>query len=391
MRRSNASDILITVLAVLILSACQTSTPIPTATLFPTTTIPTPLPPATPAPQHPESRADAQRLDFSSTTMVATPGKLDPGAALQVVFKGEAGRAVTIKAAIESVGPGVMSLWGADGVTLIPEVSGITEWEGSFPTTQDYYLNLKNGGANALAYRLTVKMPPLATPEAKRIQFQPGSTGGTTHGDLPAKERARFVLRAAAGQQMTVTLTTGAEDIDSYLYIWSADGSVFTLTAPSKEWSGLLPATQDYFIELVSVSDQALTYQLTITIPPAPTPQAVPTKEKVEGPNIAKDQIIRFDNGPLEYNMDGAVLNGERDRYTLSAATGETMVVAVTSLEDNAVFTILGPDGKAIPGTEEGKDTQKWSDTLSNDGTYSILVGPTRGNAAYTLTITITL
>lgn len=377
------------IILALTLSACQTSTPIPTATLFPTTTIPTPLPPATPAPQHPEARADAQRLDFASTTMVATPGKLDPGAALQVVFKGEAGRAVNIRAAIESGGPAVVSLWGSDGLTLIPEVAGVTEWDGSIPTTQDYYLNLKNTGLKALGYRLTVKMPPLAIPEAKRIQFQPGTTGGTTRGDLPAKGNQRFVLRASAGQQMTINLSTETEGVDSYLYIWSADGTVFTNTAPSKEWSGLLPATQDYFIELVSASDQPLAYQLTINIPPAPTPQAVPTKEKVEGPKIARDQTIRFENGPLDFSIDGAVLSGERDRYTFNAANGEVLEVSVTSVENNTVFTILAPNGKPVRGTEEGKDIMKWSETLAEDGTYSVLVGPTRGNAAYTLKITI--
>ncbi len=376
----------ILIILALILSACQTSTPIPTATLFPTTTIPTPLPPATPAPQHPEARADAQRLDFSSTTMIASPGKLNSGGEIQVVFKGEAGRAVNIRTAIESGGPAVISLWGADGATLIPQIAGVAEWDGNLPTTQDYYLNLKNSGMDPLGYRLTVKMPPLATPEAKRIQFQPGTMGGTTRGDLPAKGNQRFVLRASAGQQMTINLTTETEGADSYLYVWGADGTVFTSTAPSKEWSGLLPATQDYFIELVSASDQPLSYQLTITIPPAPTPQAVPTKEKVEGPKIAHDQIIRFENGPLDFSIDGAVLSGERDRYTLNAAAQETLDVTVTSLESNAVFTVTGPDGTSVSGAEE----TKWSETLTKDGTYTVLVGPNRGNAAYTLKITVT-
>jgi len=65
------------------------------------------------------------------------------------------------------------------------------------------------------------------------------------------------------------------------------------------------------------------------------------------------------------------------------------MIVHVTSREKNAVFAILGPDATALEGAEEGTDAMDWTGTLPLNGDYSIWVGPTRGNATYTLEVTI--
>jgi len=65
------------------------------------------------------------------------------------------------------------------------------------------------------------------------------------------------------------------------------------------------------------------------------------------------------------------------------------MIVHISSREKNAVFSILGPDTTALPGAEEGVDATDWSGELPLSGEYAILVGPSRGNATYTLEITI--
>lgn len=374
--------------ATLILSACQAATPAPTTAALPTVIIPTPFPAATSAPQHPAARADAVRLDFSSNTMSSSPGDLQPASALQVVFKGEAGRKISIKTIVESDARIALSVWGTDGTILVPEIAGITQWEGVLPAAQDYYLNLHNASQKPLTYQLIIKMPPLSAPSARRIQFQPNTTGGTTQGELPAKDRQRFVLGAAAGQSMTVKLTTSSDEIDAFLYIWSADGTVYTLTAPVKDWSGRLPATQDYYIELVSASDTPLAYQLSISIPPSiPTLEPAPTDQP--GFKIATDKAIRQMEESLDSEIKGTVISGERDRYTFSAMKGETLDVVINSLEHNAAFTVIAPDNNALPGTEEGRDATKSNNTISTDGNYAILVGPTRGNATYTLRVKI--
>lgn len=96
------------------------------------------------------------------------------------------------------------------------------------------------------------------------------------------------------------------------------------------------------------------------------------------------DEVIRFDTGGTSATMASAVIRGERHRYTLEAAAGQTMIVGIVSLEDNAVFDIYGPDDVLLAA--EGTAA---SIVLPVDGDYVIIVGGTRGNASYDLTVEI--
>lgn len=107
------------------------------------------------------------------------------------------------------------------------------------------------------------------------------------------------------------------------------------------------------------------------------------------GPPRGKTQRVRFAKGRTTAVIRGAVVRGTRDRYILGARSGQTMIVHITSREKNAVFTILGPDATALEGTEEGADATDWTGELPLNGDYSIWVGPLRGNATYTLEVTI--
>ena len=102
-----------------------------------------------------------------------------------------------------------------------------------------------------------------------------------------------------------------------------------------------------------------------------------------------KTQRVRFPRGRTTAVLNGTVVRGTRDRYILGSRGGQTMIVHISSREKNAVFTILGPDATALAGTEEGVDATDWTGELPMSGDYSIWVGPTRGNATYTLEVTI--
>jgi len=102
-----------------------------------------------------------------------------------------------------------------------------------------------------------------------------------------------------------------------------------------------------------------------------------------------KTQRVRFPRGRTTAVLKGAVVRGTQDRYILGARGGQTMIVHISSREKNAVFAILSPDATALPGAEEGTDATDWTGTLPISGDFSIWVGPTRGNATYTLEVTI--
>jgi hypothetical protein len=80
---------------------------------------------------------------------------------------------------------------------------------------------------------------------------------------------------------------------------------------------------------------------------------------------------------------------GERVNYSLGAKQGQTMTLSISSVEDNAVFSVQSPDGKIIPGTEEERDLKRWTGVLPQSGRYIVTVGATRGGASFTLDIAI--
>jgi hypothetical protein len=96
---------------------------------------------------------------------------------------------------------------------------------------------------------------------------------------------------------------------------------------------------------------------------------------------------IRFARGRTTKVIKDAVVRGTRDRYLLRAGRGQTLSVHITSIEDNAVFDVYAPGARhPLDGAQE---TMDWSGELPRNGDYVIVVGGTRGNATYTLEVTV--
>ena len=99
---------------------------------------------------------------------------------------------------------------------------------------------------------------------------------------------------------------------------------------------------------------------------------------------------VRFAKGASSTTIRNAVIRGERDRYYVGAKAGQTMSVKITSTENNAVFQIyFHGEEESLPGAGDGDDAMNWSGQLPIDNEYVIVVGGTRGNATYALTISI--
>jgi hypothetical protein len=112
---------------------------------------------------------------------------------------------------------------------------------------------------------------------ANRIDFQQNTNTWYTNGDLEAGASQQFALAGQAGQQVTIWLSTTPVSDSANLYaalnITGADGQAFSFS-PEQYWSIVLPTSQDYLVEVRSLSQQASTYQIVIeksptTIDPA--------------------------------------------------------------------------------------------------------------------------
>ena len=79
-----------------------------------------------------------------------------------------------------------------------------------------------------------------------------------------------------------------------------------------------------------------------------------------------------------------AVISGEADRITVQLGAGQAVDFSLTSLEDNAVFDIIGPGLYFF-----ADEVQSFSTQVPLTGEYQIIVSSNRGNATYDLTITV--
>lgn len=110
-------------------------------------------------------------------------------------------------------------------------------------------------------------------------------------------------------------------------------------------------------------------------------PQVLAQKSRV--------QRVRFDPGKSSTTIKDSVLNGTRDIYLLGAQKGQTMVLKIASLEDNAVFDVATPPTKAGQRRMLKQGAVAWAGKLPESGEYQVIVGPTRGNASYRLQVAI--
>jgi hypothetical protein len=108
-------------------------------------------------------------------------------------------------------------------------------------------------------------------------------------------------------------------------------------------------------------------------------------------------QDVKFSRGTSGTVIEQSVIRGERDVYALVAGAGQYLSVHISAIENNAVFDLYTPGtkenpdnefvGKMLPGATESRS---FIGQLPAAGKYLIVVGGTRGNASYTLNISVT-
>ena len=325
----------------------------------------------------PSPQPTTRRIRFApGATTAIEQGSLAAGGMDRYVLAATAGQIMSVNVS-SSQGQVILVIYGADGTVLISDHAGTTHWSGQLPSTQDYYIDAKSVG-DAANYTLQVTIPPHPQPSpepaTKRIHFQPGATTAVEHGTVTAGGADRYVLKALAGQTMSVNVSSFGGQV--ILVIWGADGTVLISDhAGTTHWSGQLPSTQDYYIDARSVGSVAVEYTLQVTIPPGPGPQPTPKR-------------IHFAPGSITAVEHGSVAAGESDRYVLKAMTGQTMSVKVSSSQGQVILVIWGADGTVLISDHAG--ATDWSGQLPSTQDYYISVQSVgSATANYTLEVTI--
>jgi hypothetical protein len=189
----------------------------------------------------------------NGATEVSVTGSVTAGSPQTYLVGAQAGQ--LLMATVDSANEGVsLTIRAADGSLLAGPVADHTGWQGTVPTSGDTALivTCATGSAN---FSLGVTIPV-------RVSFAPGATTASAQGPIGPSGVVTYVLRAQAGQTLSVSITSPGKDV--FLTIYGLeDGQPYVRDASgATSYSFKLPSTQDYVIKLVSGSQESENYSV---------------------------------------------------------------------------------------------------------------------------------
>ena len=210
-----------------------------------------------------------------------------------------------------------------------------------------------------------------STSDAQRIRFAAGATSATIAGTLAASGSDQYVLRALAGQ--TLSLDLAFTEGQAILIVWGEDGDVLLSDhAEASSFKHVLQATQDYHIQVRGRPDGETAYTMTVTIPDIP----------------AGVERILFPRGSTSTTVTGQLNASGSHQYVLEAQAGQTLNIDTTFTEGAAILVVWGIDGDVL--LSDHAEASAFQGVLPTTQDYYILVkGRPDGDTSYAMTVTI--
>ncbi|MBT95723.1 MAG: hypothetical protein CL431_07135 [Acidimicrobiaceae bacterium] len=206
-----------------------------------------------------------------------------------------------------------------------------------------------------------------STPTSSRVTFESGDIGWTGTGTIGSnEEKVSYLLAAGAGQLMNVALSAGSEDTFINIFTPSCE----RISHGFSRTQVLLPESGDYVIEIKKIDfiQGPVDFELDFLVTNATT------------------ERVQFTAGDIGATVNGGILRGESSPiYLLGATAGQLMQVSISTLEENASFDIISPNGREL-----GKDLINTKALLQESGDHLIIINPLRGNVSYELNMLIT-
>ena len=128
---------------------------------------------------------------------------------------------------------------------------------GLLPQTELYRIQVI-GGATTENYTLTAKV-------AQLVNFATGTNSITLNGTTVNGYVFSYAFSCSTNQTMTATLNVSSST--AYLDIFGlSSGTILNSSDKATTWTGVLPQTQDYVIEVVPNNGAVVNYGLTVTV-----------------------------------------------------------------------------------------------------------------------------
>lgn len=247
-------------------------------------------------------------------------------------------------------------------------------------TSDTIYIGQRLLIPNSLGYPTPTPVPGSGT---ERITFAPGAISATINSTVTDPTHRKYLVRAQAGQTLKVQLTS-AQPTTSFSVVGVSSGQTLKGFGDSgNNWAGVLPQTQDYLIEIVTLEYSSTSFTLYVEVPPATSPIPSPTPSPIVTP-----ERINFAPGAIAATVSGSTSAIAPARYVLRANGGQQMNVTLAADNTNAYITVIGPSSGNVAAASAM--TQNWSSVLPTTGDYIIeVLNSGTGLANFNLTVTI--
>ena len=328
----------------------------------PGTTTPAPTPTAT---LHPASVTSAPAVvgTFSlitGTTAGVLQGTVQPGQVLQYYLS--AGQNQPLTLIMDSPNNDVtLGFLEANSNKLLDPARRQRAWQAVLPATEQYLLEII-GGSSVESFTLTVKLPlPVA--------FAAGATSTTQTGTTVNGYLFSYSINCAAGQTMSAALTQPASvaTIDIYGII---TGTLVDASAGFNSWSGILPSTQDYIVEVVPANNQVVNYTLTVSC--TGTPGAAYNPIAPAGATTSNGGSLFFRPGETMTVVQGSIQPGQIVTYSVNAKQYQPLMLILGDPNDDLSLGVLDPNGNRLLDPADMFTYWQWQ--LPMTGTYTIQV-----------------
>ena len=328
----------------------------PTATLQ-VSTVQSPATSAAPA-------VPAGSIAFTTgTTAGVVQGTVQPGQ--MVTYTLGAAQSQTMVLILDSPNKDVtLGVLAPNGAVVVPPTNKWTRWQGLLSQTGLYTIQVIGAGT-AETFTLTAKI-------AEVVNFALGSTSATLSGTTINGYLHSYSFSCQAGQTMTASLNVPSTT--AYIDIYGiATGTLLPVSNKANSWTGVLPQTQVYVIEVVPNNGQVVNYSLTVSVTSAGAP--------------APSGNIAFATGTTMGVVTGTVDPGQVKTYTISAGAGLPMILDLASPNSDVTLGVIQPDGVVL--LNPANKWIHWQWTLPETGLYKIQVIGGATTEAYSLSAKI--
>jgi len=307
---------------------------------------------------------------ITGTTAGVIQGTVQPGQVLEYTLG--AGQNQPLTLIMDSPSNDVtLGVFDPGSNVLLDPARKLRAWQMALPATEQYTIQII-GGATTENFTLTIKLPQL-------IYFASGATSTSLTGSTVNGYLFAYALNCAEGQMMTATLNQphSIASID----IYGLDtGTILEASSNVSNWTGILPQTQDYVVEVIPTGSQVVNYGLTVSC--TGTPQTVYNPPVYTGG--AGGGNIVFPPNTTAAVMQGTINPGQFIAYTVQASQYQAMTLKVESTNKDVTLEVYDPSGTLA--FDPAKMYANWQWQLPQTGLYTIkLVG-----GAYTETYTLT-